>query len=105
MSPDGKLHADEFDIDEALVARLIADQFPEWSGLPLGKGRPGQRWALGFGLVAVHYYRDKGHVLAEVGARAVGEVLAEYGDGFGTVSTGAGLTNPTGAGATGTPLR
>ncbi|WP_172639124.1 phosphotransferase [Streptomyces tailanensis] len=35
MSSHGKLHADEFDIDEALVARLIAAQFPEWAGLPL----------------------------------------------------------------------
>lgn len=38
----------------------------------------GRGWALCFGIVAEHYYRDKGHVLAEVGRRAVGEVLAEY---------------------------
>ncbi|BBC36545.1 hypothetical protein SGFS_078390 [Streptomyces graminofaciens] len=38
----------------------------------------GRGWALCFGLVAEHYYRDKGHVLAEVGRRAVGEVLTEY---------------------------
>jgi len=30
-----KMHADEPDIDEALVERLIAVQFPQWTGLPL----------------------------------------------------------------------
>jgi aminoglycoside phosphotransferase (APT) family kinase protein len=29
------MHADEVHTDEALVARLIADQFPEWRGLPV----------------------------------------------------------------------
>jgi aminoglycoside phosphotransferase (APT) family kinase protein len=29
------MHADELDIDEALVQRLIAAQFPHWSSLPL----------------------------------------------------------------------
>lgn len=31
----GRMHADELDIDEALVQRLIAAQFPHWSSLPL----------------------------------------------------------------------
>jgi aminoglycoside phosphotransferase (APT) family kinase protein len=31
----GRLHADEVDIDAELVARLIAEQFPAWRGLPL----------------------------------------------------------------------
>ncbi|MFB7212174.1 aminoglycoside phosphotransferase family protein [Streptomyces sp. NPDC056255] len=31
----GKMHADEPDIDESLVHRLIAAQFPQWAGLPV----------------------------------------------------------------------
>lgn len=30
-----RMHADELEIDETLVARLLAAQFPEWGGLPL----------------------------------------------------------------------
>lgn len=30
-----KMHADEFEIDAALVARLVAGQFPQWAHLPL----------------------------------------------------------------------
>lgn len=33
--PIPKLHAGEFDIDEALARRLIAGQFPQWAALPL----------------------------------------------------------------------
>jgi aminoglycoside phosphotransferase (APT) family kinase protein len=29
------MHVDELDVDVALVRRLIAEQFPEWAGLPL----------------------------------------------------------------------
>ena len=32
-----KMHSDELDIDAALVARLIAAQFPQWAGLPIVK--------------------------------------------------------------------
>jgi aminoglycoside phosphotransferase (APT) family kinase protein len=35
MSAPRKLHDGEPDMDEALVRGLIADQFPEWAGLPL----------------------------------------------------------------------
>ncbi|RKN44907.1 aminoglycoside phosphotransferase family protein [Streptomyces hoynatensis] len=31
----GKLHANEIDIDVALVGDLVAAQFPQWAGLPL----------------------------------------------------------------------
>ncbi|GAA1604165.1 aminoglycoside phosphotransferase family protein [Kribbella sancticallisti] len=31
----GKMHADEAEIDGALVLRLVADQFPQWAGLPV----------------------------------------------------------------------
>lgn len=31
----GRMHADEPDIDESLVRRLIASQFPDWAGLPV----------------------------------------------------------------------
>ncbi|MFD7084508.1 aminoglycoside phosphotransferase family protein [Streptomyces sp. NPDC059918] len=34
-----KMHADEVDIDEALVERLVAAQFPRWAGLPVRKVR------------------------------------------------------------------
>jgi aminoglycoside phosphotransferase (APT) family kinase protein len=37
---DSKLHADEFDIDAGLVARLVGTQFPQWAGLPLTPVRP-----------------------------------------------------------------
>jgi aminoglycoside phosphotransferase (APT) family kinase protein len=30
-----RMHADEIQIDEALVRRLLAEQFPEWAGRPL----------------------------------------------------------------------
>ncbi|MEW2414757.1 aminoglycoside phosphotransferase family protein [Streptomyces sp. NPDC046866] len=33
--PAGKMHADEPDIDAALVRRLVAAQFPHWAGLPV----------------------------------------------------------------------
>ncbi|MEU0024551.1 aminoglycoside phosphotransferase family protein [Streptomyces sp. NPDC006335] len=35
MSTATKMHADELDIDSALVAGLIAEQFPKWGDLPL----------------------------------------------------------------------
>jgi aminoglycoside phosphotransferase (APT) family kinase protein len=34
------MHADEIDIDVALVRRLLAEQFPEWTGLPLHRVEP-----------------------------------------------------------------
>lgn len=33
MILDVKMHADEADIDKALVSRLVAEQFPEWASL------------------------------------------------------------------------
>ncbi|MFD6289361.1 aminoglycoside phosphotransferase family protein [Streptomyces sp. NPDC060205] len=33
MPPAPKMHPDELDIDEALVGRLVAEQFPQWGGL------------------------------------------------------------------------
>ncbi|MEV0226176.1 aminoglycoside phosphotransferase family protein [Streptomyces sp. NPDC050704] len=35
MPPSPKMHADELDIDAALVGRLVAEQFPQWAGLPV----------------------------------------------------------------------
>ncbi|MEV7727617.1 aminoglycoside phosphotransferase family protein [Streptomyces sp. NPDC087917] len=35
----GKMHADEVDIDEALVGRLVAAQFPQWADLAVTKVR------------------------------------------------------------------
>src|SRR5690349_3467138 len=37
--PPTKMHADELDIDSALVRRLLAAQFPQWAGLPLERVR------------------------------------------------------------------
>lgn len=34
------MHADELEIDEALVGRLLAEQFPEWADLPLTRVEP-----------------------------------------------------------------
>ncbi|HEU5279924.1 MAG TPA: aminoglycoside phosphotransferase family protein [Gaiellaceae bacterium] len=34
------MHADELDLDEALVRRLLAEQFPEWAGLSLRRVEP-----------------------------------------------------------------
>ncbi|SDO90961.1 Predicted kinase, aminoglycoside phosphotransferase (APT) family [Streptomyces sp. cf386] len=36
-SSPAKMHADELDIDEALVARLVAEQFPRWGGLAVAR--------------------------------------------------------------------
>ena len=35
-----RMHADELELDEALVRRLLAEQFPEWSDLPLTRVEP-----------------------------------------------------------------
>lgn len=35
-----RMHADELEIDEALVRRLLAEQFPEWAGWPLSRVEP-----------------------------------------------------------------
>ncbi|KUM81173.1 aminoglycoside phosphotransferase family protein [Streptomyces curacoi] len=35
MPSPTKMHAEELDIDETLVARLVAEQFPRWAGLPV----------------------------------------------------------------------
>ena len=35
-----KMHIDELELDEALVRRLLADQFPQWADLPLSRVEP-----------------------------------------------------------------
>ena len=35
-----RMHADELEIDESLVRRLLAEQFPEWTELPLRRVEP-----------------------------------------------------------------
>jgi aminoglycoside phosphotransferase (APT) family kinase protein len=35
-----KMHIDELELDEALVRRLLTDQFPEWADLPLSRVEP-----------------------------------------------------------------
>ena len=35
-----RMHPDEREVDEALVRRLLDDQFPEWSDLPLSRVEP-----------------------------------------------------------------
>jgi hypothetical protein len=34
------MHADELEIDEALVHRLVVEQFREWADLPLRRVEP-----------------------------------------------------------------
>jgi aminoglycoside phosphotransferase (APT) family kinase protein len=34
------MHVDELDVDEALMRRLLTEQFPEWAGLPLRRIEP-----------------------------------------------------------------
>jgi aminoglycoside phosphotransferase (APT) family kinase protein len=36
----GRMHADEIEIDEGLVRRLLVDQFPDWADLPLRRVEP-----------------------------------------------------------------
>ena len=51
-----RLHADEFDIDESLVRRLLTEQFPQWAALPLervaGSGTSNAIYRLGDGMAA-----------------------------------------------------
>jgi aminoglycoside phosphotransferase (APT) family kinase protein len=35
-----RMHVDELEIDEALVRRLLGEQFPEWVDLPLRRIEP-----------------------------------------------------------------
>jgi aminoglycoside phosphotransferase (APT) family kinase protein len=35
--PRRKMHADELELDAGLVRRLLAEQFPEWAGLPVSR--------------------------------------------------------------------
>src|SRR3954462_196454 len=35
-----RMHVDELEIDEPLVRRLLAEQFPEWAALPLRRVEP-----------------------------------------------------------------
>ncbi|MFE6887657.1 aminoglycoside phosphotransferase family protein [Streptomyces sp. NPDC057694] len=55
MTTPRKLHDDEPDIDDALVAGLLADQFPQWAALPLrylaSDGTSNMLFRLGDGLV------------------------------------------------------
>ena len=49
--PAAEMHADELDVDTALVRRLVAEQFPRWAGLPVtevpsaGTDTPCTGWA------------------------------------------------------------
>ena len=35
------MHVDELEIDEVIVRRLLAEQFPEWADWPLTRVEPG----------------------------------------------------------------
>ncbi|WP_410985122.1 hypothetical protein [Bacillus cereus] len=47
-----KMHADELEIEERLVRRLLVDQFPRWAELPLRKVEPVGTVLL-FGITAI----------------------------------------------------
>jgi aminoglycoside phosphotransferase (APT) family kinase protein len=40
MNASKRMHLDEIEIDEALVRRLLAEQFPDWAGLPVRRVEP-----------------------------------------------------------------
>jgi aminoglycoside phosphotransferase (APT) family kinase protein len=40
MNQEKRMHADELEIDEALVRRLLVEQFPKWSELQLSRVEP-----------------------------------------------------------------
>ena len=40
MHSMARMHADELDLHEGLVRRLLGEQFPEWAGLPLHRVEP-----------------------------------------------------------------
>jgi aminoglycoside phosphotransferase (APT) family kinase protein len=40
LNVKASMHADELPIDEALVRRLLGEQFPTWAGLPLQRIEP-----------------------------------------------------------------
>jgi aminoglycoside phosphotransferase (APT) family kinase protein len=40
MGQKKRMHADELEIDDALVRRLLHEQFPQWSELPLSRVEP-----------------------------------------------------------------
>src|SRR3954453_819094 len=40
MTVATRMHDNEIDIDEALVCRLVVEQFPEWAGLPVRRVEP-----------------------------------------------------------------
>ncbi|RKS80422.1 aminoglycoside phosphotransferase (APT) family kinase protein [Motilibacter peucedani] len=56
MPAPGRMHADEVDTDEALVARLVAAQHPQWAALPVthlsSAGTDNAIYRLGTDLVA-----------------------------------------------------
>lgn len=97
------MHADEIDIDETLVGRLVAARFPRWADLPItpvpsaGTDNTMYRlgdemavppaasrvpawtsargWAVCFGVSALRYYRVTNPVLAGIGRRAIEEAV------------------------------
>lgn len=66
----GKMHADEAEIDEQLVLRLVAGQFPQWAG---GRGR-----ALSMALIQLPYYRETTPGIAANAQHVIDEVLADF---------------------------
>ncbi|MFJ9691753.1 aminoglycoside phosphotransferase family protein [Kitasatospora sp. NPDC101183] len=56
MATNRRMHANQVDVDEALVGRLVAGSFPEWAGLPIERveshGSTNAMFRLGEELVA-----------------------------------------------------
>ena len=76
-----RMHADELEIDEALVRRLLAEQFPEWADLPLSPVEPGGTVNAIFRLGASDQIADNA-------------VITINGGSFGDPATIAAPTNP-----------
>ncbi|WP_328550480.1 aminoglycoside phosphotransferase family protein [Streptomyces sp. NBC_00366] len=64
MPSTAKIHADELDIDAALVSRLVTEQFPRWAGLPvtqvLSSGTDNAMYRLGDDMVVRLPRRSRG---------------------------------------------
>ncbi|GAA2111856.1 aminoglycoside phosphotransferase family protein [Streptomyces synnematoformans] len=67
------MHADEAEIDDGLVRRLIAAQFPRWAGLPV------RRVASGGTVHAVFRLGDELAVRMPLTAGGAGDIALEYG--------------------------
>jgi hypothetical protein len=51
-----RMHIDELAVEDALVHRLLAEQFPDWADLPLTRSSRARGWVLSQAVAALAYY-------------------------------------------------